>query len=1704
MKPFFSIFTRKKHKPISGYYAFISSFVVTFTVISMVVLWPVLNRKEDIEEILEASIDDTVVAVGDPPDPPAYDYWYAPENSFGIDSTRSVNWSHFKQLFKNNFDYLLEYRINDEWVEGNEYLSIGCDWQGNDSGYWKINLTFTKPPSPEMDVRFTIGMNKQVLDYVERAGQYEYWINYTANNTEVYNCFFNWSDLMSIPDLIFNHGVQDDLFWFRFRKDDVPLNTEEKVYVFDPTFGYEDKGGSMLMMNIGNDWLVIGNFTTGASGGIGDNITAFIYTDVDLDVTCALYDSSLNLINKTEERVITSAIDNTFLTFDFLGTPTIEADTQYYITWYHSRPSIQATYYATSGGDGVFYIRDDINEGGMEYPIFPDPMTLETTQDADGKLSIYCSYTEGVENAAPTVEVHTHNNETTGVSTDDFIYQVWVNDTDNDETSGRIWVDNATGNFDWSGNDSGLINLSISGMSYNTWHWVNVTCDDGTDNTSKQFKFKTEEDAVTITRVSYSPTNIRINDTSYVDILFNFTTGSTPINESSILFAHNVNQTAAGNGLNFTYRILKDSVELRSDNRDEDYWYEKFNASGTGELGYHGEWGVHDNTSVKLIYVDSGSNWTTMRFNTATTLVPHLFSNIWYIDRTDLQDEIKTDQIFDIYGNNAYKAKFNMTGTDFYSDPQYNNSLYQFYYNANDTGTPNKALKVYLANASYVSGKPDKSDYCVLIDEHLDDDIADYSIRNSSYWGVNFSTNETGYVGTLKLTEQFYFIFITKAGDISNKYDLAFCDSNVSNRDYNNSDFTEYSSDGGQSWAIQNGSIDCHLKFAKLDNTSRIDYKVYANDTSGNEAWSTVYTDLIDVINVPPNPTDILTQNGTITSYNIGETVNITYKWIGDPNQDTCWVNTTCHDSDHNVVDYIENRSITHAEVEVNMTWYIDWDTTGVTAGNDYHINMTATDPDGLVTGSHSNGSFNITRSWQDTFSYVFSFSNTSSTLDIASYLFSFSNDTVASKDTFSYLYSFSNDSVSTKDIFSYLYSFSNSSTTGDVFSYLYSFSNSSTVSDTFSYIYSFSNDSVSTKDIFSYLYSFSNTSTTQDIFSYVYSFSNTSAYMDTSYLYSFSNTSSHAILEPSFETVSQWAYYENESYCNGEQSVSGVTDGSKSYGLSIEARVDTGYCKVYQENINLTNIDYIYVDFYFNSETVTDVPAYFSVRVNDDILWERRFVANTYIQTYDNRIDVSSYGDYCTLEFRLNQTDIGTYDEGIFVYIDNIRTSIWHDVFSYVYSFSNDTVTWHDPFSYLYSFSNDSITTKDVFSYIYSFSNTSVSTDPFSYVYSFSNDSVLTQDIFSYLYSFSNDTISNKDVFSYLYSFSNTSTTQDIFSYLYSFSNSSITDDVFSYIYSFSNDTVSNKDVFSYLFSFSNDTITWQDTFSYTYSFSNTSSSSDSFSYLYSFSNISSTLDIASYIYSFSNSTFGPFLGTPTPSNNSIIYSTTYTWSVLINDTFGTFNWTINCTNGQNNSHSSDINGTKTLNLTGLTNIEYRVWVNVSDGYGYSINEWFNFTVSDLLFCSFTYIVSGSTITASPTFSPFATHYKWEVEDGGKTEWIPVADIHDQKFVLPEGGDYRITLTVKNSTASVEFSRVISTKISPEYIEPEPVIEEPDVAKPKVKNIYKDTGIAEWIEDRNIGEFILIGIMCLFFLLVFFRRRKKKIVHYEVKKRVK
>jgi len=91
------------------------------------------------------------------------------------------------------------------------------------------------------------------------------------------------------------------------------------------------------------------------------------------------------------------------------------------------------------------------------------------------------------------------------------------------------------------------------------------------------------------------------------------------------------------------------------------------------------------------------------------------------------------------------------------------------------------------------------------------------------------------------------------------------------------------------------------------------------------------------------------------------------------------------------------------------------------------------------------------------------------------------------------------------------------------------------------------------------------------------------------------------------------------------------------------------------------------------------------------------------------------------------------------------------------------------------------------------------------------------------------------------------------------------------------------------------------------------------------------------------------PVLGTPSPANGSIGNPLSFNWSIPINDPEGdVFSWTIQCSNGQQNSGNYVSNGTKTLPLTGLVySTTYKVWVNATDpgGSGLYTCRWYTFT---------------------------------------------------------------------------------------------------------------------------------------------------------------
>ena len=132
--------------------------------------------------ILQVNSEPTDEEINEP-----YIYWFAPENSFGIESTKTVNWSFFNDFFQDYIDWNLKYKryIYSEWTDGNQYLTIEKTW--NETGFWKFNLIF----NAVVDIysaRFTLIVDKVVKNFYHRSG-YETYLNFTIpnSNNEVYN-----------------------------------------------------------------------------------------------------------------------------------------------------------------------------------------------------------------------------------------------------------------------------------------------------------------------------------------------------------------------------------------------------------------------------------------------------------------------------------------------------------------------------------------------------------------------------------------------------------------------------------------------------------------------------------------------------------------------------------------------------------------------------------------------------------------------------------------------------------------------------------------------------------------------------------------------------------------------------------------------------------------------------------------------------------------------------------------------------------------------------------------------------------------------------------------------------------------------------------------------------------------------------------------------------------------------------------------------------------------------------------------------------------------------------------------------------------------------------------------------------------------------------------------------------------------------------
>jgi len=157
--------------------------------------------------------------------------------------------------------------------------------------------------------------------------------------------------------------------------------------LFADIFGYETAGGSM----ISNSDCIVGSWFTAPENGTADSITVSIVDFGGVDKTkCAIYLKSDNsLVGETEEKDAGGSTQH-WETFNFLTSPSISANTDYYLVCWSDMASFTIIYYNCTGS----------NTGAGDYETYGDwPDTWNPGwlwgPNCDRTYSIYCSYTPG-------------------------------------------------------------------------------------------------------------------------------------------------------------------------------------------------------------------------------------------------------------------------------------------------------------------------------------------------------------------------------------------------------------------------------------------------------------------------------------------------------------------------------------------------------------------------------------------------------------------------------------------------------------------------------------------------------------------------------------------------------------------------------------------------------------------------------------------------------------------------------------------------------------------------------------------------------------------------------------------------------------------------------------------------------------------------------------------------------------------------------------------------------------------------------------------------------------------------------------------------------------------------------------------------------------------------------------------------------------
>lgn len=209
---------------------------------------------------------------------------------------------------------------------------------------------------------------------------------------------------------------------------------------------------------------------------------------------------------------------------------------------------------------------------------------------------------------------------------------------------------------------------------------------------------------------------------------------------------------------------------------------------------------------------------------------------------------------------NGYLLKmrlYNVTGYNGYN-------ILEVYANSTSGISP---LNIYYCNSSYTNGNVLTSPYCVFFYSLAANSPYNHSHSHLSYhYAIPFATND-GFINSLRVTSNSYFIFKGTTGTTWRLYYIA-----------NNTGTMQTSINTGVTYSALSGTLDSHLH--QYYNNDYFNYYVCARNDLNQVNCSITSHDLLQLGGLPPNSPHVIYPVSNIYSGNI----NITYDYVLSPN----------------------------------------------------------------------------------------------------------------------------------------------------------------------------------------------------------------------------------------------------------------------------------------------------------------------------------------------------------------------------------------------------------------------------------------------------------------------------------------------------------------------------------------------------------------------------------------------------------------------------------------------------------------------------------------------------------------------------------------------------------------------------------------------------------------------------------------------------